>query len=211
MKLCTNWDDVTIRQFIELSKLTNDDSVEYNISVIALMSGKTKDEIESLPIEELTPLIKKVQFINHLPIKHLLPTHLKVNGKRYLVNLNVSELTGSGYIDLKTLTKDENKIVDNLHLILTCFVKPAKKTWYGKWKPIKVDANEQMQIADDFLNHFSVGIAYPLAVFFCELYPNLILGIQQYLLKKSQRELKQLESSLKQHIPKHTMSTGVGI
>lgn len=210
MELCTSWKEVTLRQFIELSHLTNDDTVEYNIAVVALMSGKTKEDIEALPFTDLTNYIKKVQFINELPTQHLLPQRIDVNGKRYRVNLNVSELTGGGYIDLKTLTKDPTKIVDNMPLILTCFIKPIKRNWYGRYKDVKVNVDEQMANAEDFKNFLSIDIAYPLCVFFCELYPNLILGIQQYLLKKAQRETKMLESSLKMYKKKRTTTTGDG-
>lgn len=209
MKLCQSWNDVCLKQFVELSKLDASDEIEYQIAVIAILSNRSKKEIEDLPIPVLKELVAKTAFVTTLPHANPLPVHMKVNGVKYEVQYNVSDLTGGKYIDLKTFTKSQQNILENLHNILSVFVLPMEKKW-GRWKLKKYDALNQAAIADDILNHFSVGVAYPIAVFFCKLYENLILGTQEFMLEKAENQTAQLMKSLKRKEKFRTMSIGVG-
>ena len=190
MELCKNWNEVTIKQFVELQKIKDDDQVESHLKIIAILSGKDKDEVERLSLDEIRQLVPYTKFIYHLPVNDNLPVRVEINGCDYEINYNITCLLGSGYIDLKTYTKDPGKIWDNMHHIIALFTSRVERKWF-RW--VKSDVKCP---ADDILNLFPVGLAVPMALFFWTLYNNSIGRIQEYTIEKSQNQLKNLAKSL---------------
>lgn len=167
MRICKSWDEVTIRQFVELSKLKYEDTIEYYMAAIAILAGVHVSVIEAMDIQEVRNLVKKIKFIDKLPERELVPTTIDVNGRRYNVILRVDLLRGGQYIDLKTYTKNEDAFVDNMHNVISIFLQPLERKWFA-WRPMKYDGAKQMEIANDLLNHMTIGEAYPMAVFFLD-------------------------------------------
>jgi len=190
MELCKNWNEVTIRQFNELQKINEDDQVENHLAIIAILSGKTKEEVEQLSLDEIRRIVPATKFIYHVPVLEKLPTRIEVNGWDYEIDYKITSLLAAGYIDIKTYTKNPDLIWDNMHKIIALFTHRVVKTWFT-WK-----RTGEKCPADDILNHFPVSMAYPMALFFCQLFDNSIKHIQEYMIEKSQNQLKNLQKSL---------------
>jgi hypothetical protein len=180
------------------------------MAAIAILAGVHVSVIEAMDIQEVRNLVKKIKFIDKLPERELVPTTIDVNGRRYNVILRVDLLRGGQYIDLKTYTKNEDAFVDNMHNVISIFLQPLERRWFA-WRPMKYDGAKQMEIANDLLNHMTIGEAYPMAVFFWTLLENLIDATHEYITTKALNEAKALNKQVSRRIKKPTTTTGVGL
>ncbi len=197
MELCANWNEVTIRQFVELQKLKESgDDIELQVKIISILSGKSIEEIEQLPLDEVKRLSIKTTFVFEVPRMQLMPKNIKINRKHYVINYRLDKLLFGEYIDLKNYTKTQELAIENLHKILSIFIVPVKKSWFGR-KIIPETIEERNAKAEDFLNHLSAGVAYPMSVFFYNLLSNLTKGTQEYMIKTSSRKMLNVLRSLK--------------
>jgi hypothetical protein len=209
MKICRTWDEVNIRQFIELSRLKEDeDVINYYMKVVSILSGKPFAEVEAMNITELKSALKLVKFVDELPSNSLIPTRIKLNGNTYDVQLRVDLLKGGQYIDLKTYTKNEQSIIDNMHNIIALFLQPMRKRFWW-YVPQKYDVAQMQEAAADVLNHMSVGDAYPMAVFFWNLLLNLTDATHEYISKETMKEIKIL-SHQAQRVERRKHFTNIG-
>lgn len=199
MNLCQSWNDVTVRQFIDLQNINPDqDDLELQLAIISVLSGKSVDELSNIPIQELKSNFR-VGFVFELPRAELLPTNIKINGKHYRINYRIDKLKGGEYIDLKNYTKTNDVAIQNLHKILSLFIIPVKKKWF--WKTDIAETIEQRnEKAQEILNHLSIAVAYPMSVFFWKLFRNSISGIQDYTLRQSENKIRNLLKSLKRSL-----------
>lgn len=192
-KLPKSWKDITIKQFIEISKITEKESVDNidtKIKLLCVFTGRNDDYFLSLNYKEFNRLCNKLSFLNNLDISQRLIYNFKIGGTRYVVNPFINELQTAEYIDLHTFLKSKESINENLHKILAIFVKPKHK-WFG----LKKVYMKRGEIAEVLLNQMPITVAYPLCVFFCELLKNSIVTTKDYLDKQMKAVLKEAKKA----------------
>jgi hypothetical protein len=181
MKLPSSWKQITIKQYLEIDTIIKDTSlelVERYIQILAAISGQSTDYFESIPIRKLKEYIRKLDFLSHPEeIKTKIPSSFWLKGRRYSVSWRVTTLTGGQYIDLNVFTKDKDAITANLHNIMAVLCLP-RKWWVFK---SKYNGQQHKDRAALFYDNLSMAIAYPLAVFFCNLSVKLMPHIVLYL------------------------------
>lgn len=208
MKLPQTWSEVNIGQYIELSKLKNEgDAIEYQISIISILSGKTYGEVSRLPIDELKESIRQTAFIQSLPTGKL-KNNLQLNSRQYKINYDLTKLFAGEYIDLKSWTKTPELTQENLHNILALFIKPVKRNWFYRPVPVAETLEQRQEKANEFLQHLSVDVAYPMAVFFCTLLSNLTSATLEYTLKKTREKTRSLRQQIASQL---TTNIGAGL
>ncbi|MFY8165501.1 MAG: hypothetical protein ACOVJ8_02845, partial [Sediminibacterium sp.] len=150
------------------------------------LSGKTFDEIESMPIEKLTEALKEFNKIELLNKDAKVKMTFKVKGRRFKCVWQTQKLTAAQYIDVTSFCKDEKNIVANIHNILAAIC--VEKTWYGKSK--KYDGANHKEVADLFYNHLKIDTAYPIMLFFCRYFKELAANILTYLESEANKAME---------------------
>ena len=126
----------------------------------------------------------------------------KVKGRRFKCIWQTQKLTAAQYIDATSFCKDEASIINNIHNILAAIC--IEKTWYGKVK--KYDGVNHKEVADLFLNHMKIEVAYPIMLFFCRYYKELADNILIYLEAEANKAMEKVKPIL----DKHSKLNGVG-
>lgn len=176
------WKDINVFQWQQLNELflKSKDATEIDlaVSVASICTGMTENEIDSLPVEKLNPIIKSIKFI-HEEVKPEVREHIKVKGKRYKCIYDVRKIPAARYIETKHFGQDINA---NLHRIAACMVLPMKRTLFG-WKVDKYDASKHEDYAQDLLEA-PIAAILGSVVFFYLVYKNWIRSSKDYLIRE---------------------------
>lgn len=174
------WKDVNVFQWQQIVNLftKEKDLNELDLAVksVGIITGMTENQIDSLPIAKLNPLLKSIDFI-HEEIKPVPSKYIKINGRRYKCIYDVRKIPAARYIESKHFATDVN---GNLHRIAACLVMPMKRTIFG-WRVAKYDASKHEDYAQDMLEA-PVTAVLGSVVFFCLVYRNWIKASRDYLI-----------------------------
>lgn len=201
MKIPASWSQVTLRDYISIATLSEEEP-DYYIQLIATLSGATLNEVERLPVSEYRRAVQALQFLKKQP-KDKVKVRIKVKGREFHACLYTHQLTTGQYTDLMAYCKDPKKITENLPKIMAAFCLPVKRRWWG-WKYVaKYEGEEVLPRAEFFEENMTMNQVFPMSDFFLQTLKNLIPAIQIYLeremirLKNHQKKMMKKESSLK--------------
>lgn len=195
-KLPKDYSEVTIKQLIELKAIDEDKTIDTEpaphltraLLRLSVFNDVPYEELESMPISELKDDIKKLGFLDTLPSDKKVEW-FKCGGYWWKVNYDITKLSAGSYIDLDMYVKDPDKVLENTHKIMALFCTPFR--WLRK-------TTLKDEVKWDKLRDVPVSVAYPLTVFFCNLFKNLIESLPDYLQKESEnlmKEAKELQES----------------
>jgi hypothetical protein len=158
-----------------------------------------------MPIDELTNALKVFNDIETLTSNTKVKMKFKVKGRRFECIWQTQKMGANQYIDATSFCKEEKDIVNNIHNILASIC--VERTWYGK--KLKYNPENHKEIADLFYNHMKIKQAYPILLFFCKYFEELVNNIQIYLEEKSQKAVKLANSN--SQVVEHLKKNGVGL
>jgi hypothetical protein len=195
--MISKYSDLTIKQFLNCKLISEmqTDPIDRNVRLLAEVSGKTVDEIESLPLTELKAKLKYLANIEDLGEVGKVRMKFKVKGKSFKVIWKTQELTSGQYIDVSHFTKEPDKIIYNIHNILAAISVPMK---YGLIQQ-KYDGAKHKDIAELLYNHMTIAQAYPIMLFFCRYYEELDSNILTFLVEEGKKALKEVEAHFTQN------------
>jgi hypothetical protein len=187
--MISKYADLTIKQFLNCKRISElqIDKVDKNVRLLAEISGKTIDEIESLPLTELKAKLKYITNLDTIPEGQKVKMVFKVNGKWYKCIWKTQELSAAQYIDVAHFTKDPEQIIYNIHNIMAATCVPMK---YGLFQQ-KYDGSKHAEISEAFYNHMKIETAYPIMLFFCKYSEELAAATLTYLAKEA-KEIQEL-------------------
>ena len=111
MKKVSNWNDITLNQFIEIHQLPKDDEFQYlSLSIIYDVS---QDEIDELNINEFEKLHSYLGFMSKLPTKPATNITLKSTNLTFIDDF--TKLSLGEWIDIENLIS--NDLVGNIPLL----------------------------------------------------------------------------------------------
>ena len=191
ISMISKYSDLTIKQFLNCKLISEmqSDPIDKNVRLLAEVSGKSVDEIESLPITELKAKLKHLANIEDSGEVGKVRMKFKVKGKSFKVIWKTQDLTSGQYIDVSHFTKEPKQIIYNIHNILAAICVPMK---YGLIQQ-KYDGTKHKDIADLLYNHMTIAQAYPIMLFFCRYYEELDKAILTYLVEEGKKTLKVVE------------------
>jgi hypothetical protein len=180
--------NLTVGQFIQCKTIADfeTDAINKSIKMLAIVSDKTFDDIESMPIDELTNALKQFNDIETLTSNTKLKMKFKVKGKRFECIWQTQKMGANQYIDATSFCKTEKDIVNNIHNIMASIC--VERTWYGK--KLKYNPENHKEIADLFYNHLKITQAYPIMLFFCKYFQELHNNILTYLEEAAENSMK---------------------
>jgi hypothetical protein len=178
------WKDINVFQWQQITDLFTKGSdgltdLDLAVKAAAIVMGLTEHQIDSLPIDELRPLMDDIKFL-HGDLKPDPVKVIKVNGKRYRCIYDVRKLPAARYIESKYFASDTN---GNLHRIAACMVMPQKRNWLGMWVDDKYDAAKHADYAEDMLAA-PITAVLGSVVFFYQVYNNWIKSSKDYLIRE---------------------------
>lgn len=198
LKLPNGWQEVNLRQLVELDQLrqrSDLDPTELMTQTLSVLSGVHIDDVEAMPYVYLIGKYNRLTWLSSYPDRKPKRPRFRLKGKMYRITTNPASLSAGEFATLQTLTEN-GSMLENLHRIVACLMIEQRKVRLG-WQDVrynKVDAAEQFHVKSDLvLNHLSVADCYPYALFFSTLLPELLKVSQTYLertAKKLRRELR---------------------
>ena len=199
------FEKITISQFIKCKTIAEleSDPLNRNIKLLAELTGKSFDEIESMPIDKLTIALKSFSEIESLNPDAKIKMDFKIKGRRFKCIWQTQKLTAAQYIDATSFCKDEASIINNIHNILAAIC--VEKTWYGKVK--KYDGINHKEVSDLFYNNMKIEVAYPIMLFFCKYYKELADNILIYLEQEAEKAMEKVKVT----VDKVSKLSGVGL
>ena len=150
------FNEVTILQFQQLQsayKHFDGNAYEVGMAILDIFENIPKSESSQWLVKDFDKRLEKYSFLVDAEMKNdAWVKEFELNGKTYKVNQFVHNWNVEQWISIGNLTNDPDKIIDNVHTILACMC---------------TDERHIIDRANEFQNHLSIEIAYPIAVFFC--------------------------------------------
>jgi hypothetical protein len=200
IEIVDSWDKMPLGMFIKIDKLVDADMDEDTkiLKAVAILSNKSFEEIESLPLSEAMALVSKTSFLYSDIERGKFKNNLNLGGRQYCVLGSSEEMTAAQFIDFQAISKDVKKMLPEFMAI---FIIP-KGHKYG-------DGYNMVQVLNDIENHLTVVEALSMADFFTNAYKRLLKRTLLYyeaemkvlsLFKKEQMKeiAEQTESMIKE-------------
>ena len=191
-----NWNKITVRQYQQMLPIIMDETftdLDKLVKVICILTGKTEQEVDSMPLSELNSYKHLFEF----DFKKEAKRRIKVNGRHYRVNWQIEKLPAARYIEAKTFAG--NGMMENLHSLMASCVLPQRKIGFVYFDK-KYNAADHEKYATDMLDA-PFPFVYNACIFFYRVLTESIKGIlsssETDLLKvMSRKDLTLLSKSL---------------
>ena len=189
-KVPQSWDDLTLGKFQELEKLYDGDENERKFDVrdvLDLMTDRTKDEINELPIEFTDSLLRKMYWLHEQPDFGKPSNKVTIDGVQYTVH-NENEMKFGEYVALDTAMKGDKH---NYAAMLAILCRKEGEIFDAKFE------NEILPSRIEFWKNVSVMKVMPIVSFFLEL-SSMSLQVSQLSLEIQEginHILKHIETS----------------
>ncbi len=196
--LPNNWQSVSIKQFIDLSKLNREglDDFDLSIEILSIMSELPRQELAKIKAVDITKLWRSLSFLEELSFDDQIPPIITIEGVKYKANLDVSKMTADQYMCFKNLMKTGD-VIGNIHNIMATFYIPEGK----KYNNVPIH-----EVSGAFYNHLSIAVAYPISVFFCRLSLEWMNHLRTCL---DDQVLKTMQK-VSELLPRTSLKSGVG-
>lgn len=190
-KVPSSWDDLTLGKFQELERLYDtEDGNERKFDVrdvLDLMTDRTKDEINELPIEFTDSLLRKMYWLHEQPDFGKPSNKITIDGVQYTVH-NENEMKFGEYVALDTALKGDKH---NYAAMLAILCRKEGEIFDAKFE------NEILPSRIEFWKNVSVMKVMPIVSFFLEL-SSMSLQVSQLSLEIQEginHILKHIETS----------------
>ena len=188
-KVPQSWDDLTLGKFQELERLYDgDEERKFDVrDVLDLMTDRTKDEINELPIEFTDSLLRKMYWLHEQPDFGKPSNKVTIDGVQYTVH-NENEMKFGEYVALDTAMKGDKH---NYAAMLAILCRKDGEIFDAKFE------NEILPSRIEFWKNVSVMKVMPIVSFFLEL-SSMSLQVSQLSLEIQEginHILKHIETS----------------
>jgi len=182
--------ELTIGKYQELNKIKLDEKKDI-LDYINILTGISKDMINLMDIGDVKNITDNLlKFFDKE--KYDLVDAVKIEKDTYVFDRNLDSMRFEMFIDLEELTKDQDSIIDNLHIIMAILYRPMiKKRFYQR--DIKEEEYNSINIkqrAEFFKDNMMMDKVLGALFFFINLRTKYITTILDYSTndKKTQME-----------------------
>ena len=189
-KVPSSWDELTLGKFQELERFYDGDENERKFDVrdvLDLMTDRTKDDINELPIEFTDSLLRKMYWLHEQPQFGKPSNKITIDGVQYTVH-NENEMKFGEYVALDTALKGDKH---NYAAMLAILCRKEGEVFDSKFE------NEILPSRIEFWKNVSVMKVMPIVSFFLEL-SSMSLQVSQLSLEIQEginHILKHIETS----------------
>lgn len=188
----SNWNEITVNEFIQLEQLLKSDIPESyrTLNVVSLLDGRSIDELESIPARDFMALAKQIKFIEDKPTASGVESTYKINGRKYTLKADITQISTAQYIDYQNYMKEE---IRDITKILSVWLIPKGHEYNDGYdmKQVFKDCGD-MKLSD------ALGISF----FFPKQLAAYILILKESLsknltnLKMEKKQIEELETHL---------------
>lgn len=196
MRYSKSWNEVNLAQLHELDLLrqrTDLDAEEIMNQILSVLSNEHIEKIEELPHNERIAAYRKLTFLNEYPSKKPKRKRFKLGGKWYRIVTNPAEVSAGEYATLQVVAAD-GKFIQNMPQVIACLMIEQERKWF-RWKDVRYDksrsAQEFQRKAQLVSQKMPVGQAYPYALFFSNLLPELLKASLTFFQQQEKKLRKQ--------------------
>lgn len=143
-EMCSQWDEMTLSQFIDVIKINDKHSAgyigdnEFILNTIEVLSHQPESsliDIDMATIEKITPHLEKLQ-TNQIKPRKL--DHINIDGVDYVFKKDMNQITMGEKISIEILTKKAETPYDTYFDVLSILLRPGtqevdtetkKKVW----------------------------------------------------------------------------------
>lgn len=155
-----NYRDLPYGKYEEIMRLCEDEmnEVDRKVAILAVLTGKTEDEILHLPLPTFTEYSKKSRFLEHECPENLIPAVRRsyaLGGFVLLPVTDIRKITAAQYIDFQTFSKEKEKRMVEM---LSCFLVPRGMDYN--------EGYDVLEVHDAIRNELSVAELLALVAFF---------------------------------------------
>lgn len=177
-----------LKDYIELNKIDKDDK-NYNEKVLEHLGFDYKDMT-------VLQVMSKVKEVTDIKPTTITKNKIKINGKNFIID-DILKSTYNQWVMLEEYLKDEKFFVDNLHKVLSIYVRPAKWSWKKfkfipePWDPYRKEEIENMMLEMDIEDAFGINL------FFYQREKKYIKNMKMLYLNKKMKKTNQMLKSEK--------------
>ena len=202
MKIIDNYRDLPIGMYLDICEIDRNadiDELHKQVCIIAILTGRTEEEIYNLPLEDYRELASKTAYLtNEYDGEVLTAKTYGINGMVLVPTSDFRKITTAQYIDFQTFAKEPEK---NIVELLSCMLIPKGKKYNQDYDILELQKALRM--------HLSVADALSLLAFFFIRYHQLIkdslISSREAAMRlrdpekkrRVLREIQKLEASLK--------------
>jgi hypothetical protein len=174
MKLVRKFEDLTLKQYIELQELQSSSLsvIDKAVKKLSIITGESIDYIESINVKEVYSLLASVSFVDNPPEEIAVKKRIRLGFMLYEPTLSLTEMKVNQLTDFYHLYDNKAPINE----ILAVIYKPIK----GSYKP----ANHA-KVAKMLLNE-KVGNTLGTLFFYSNYWKRCEKTITEYLNKQNQ-------------------------
>ncbi len=167
--MVTSYEALDLGRYMKINAVLQDDTLEEvdkQVRIIAILDGKTEDEVLALPMGEYGALAAQTAFLREpLPPRQLDPDtkEIRLGENTYQLTRDFTKITTAQYVDFQTFSKG---FPQTLPEILSCFLVPDGKTYNNGYDPADVQRDllampwpEAVSLSAFFFARFSASIA----------------------------------------------------
>jgi hypothetical protein len=181
-KIPSSWDELTLLQFDTITEIKEQESnkVRRDIRIVSYFSGKPVSEIEALPLVKLNEITKPLEFTNTM-VSDKWANDFEIDNCKFRINPDIRQITGSKFIQLSTILSAE-KITPKVR---------------AEFVAVFMESRDGKEFKDDELvnliyNKGTVGVIFPLFVFFSRLMIESSRVIRDYSGQQLVKQMKEI-------------------
>ena len=174
----SKWSELNIKQFQAINKLQLNEHLDALISIIHILTGITEAELDDLSYTEFLKISDCCKFIfDKEAFNEKIRYEVNIDDVRYVMAQDLTKISTREFIDLDTLLKNKDNVIENIHIVIAILFRPVGTN--GLPEPYTTDT------------------VYDRAELFLEKFPcDLILSIMSFGLALGQVSLDYLVDSL---------------
>jgi len=162
MKVPKGWNEVTIKQVIDSYDIDTDEQmndIEKMAMTVSVMTNTPLIEINQMPLVKTREIMGKMAFLKEPPSNKFI-NDFTINGKKYIVNPDITQITNEQFQSFEYFTKDKESITSNLHNLMAIVCLEEGKKYVMTEAPAR---------AELFLNNMTMDVVAPVSHFFFRL------------------------------------------
>lgn len=198
IRIKNKWDDITWGEYEQLEQILATDipSDFKTVHIIALLTGLSVNEVETLPITAFSKLLPNLDFLQTEPETHTHKFEYTVNDHDYVFRGRLEEISTAQYIDYRTYIQEENKDVVKL---MSCFLIPKDHDYNDGYdmEQVQKDINDMCWLdvrAAAFF--FKLQLATYILTLKSSLAKTMRQNKKEMRKKKYRKQIQEMEESL---------------
>lgn len=177
---------MTLEQYIYLNKIPTGSTIAYyNTQVLEYFNV----DYSSLSVKEVYTKVKELTDIKVSDIKK---DKIKINGKWFKIQKSITKSTFGQFIELESYLLDKDYLINNLHEVLSIYVRPRKWNWkkfrydIEKWDSDKKEQNSKYLLGMDINDCFGLNVFF----YLCEA--DSMKNIKNHYLNQQMEKINQM-------------------